>query len=671
MVPIGGVSLQQVPMQQLPSTISDFPPFEQYVTEKLPPATRAFVLNNNLFSLGVQARVSARGVCRIFTAREVEITALQQVLALLDISPSRAAGVDWKEFVDTCGSYGVEKKKHDKKAAKELEKAQAKERAKSEKVSKKVEAENISKQMLPIIQAVIIKGKRSRDPSDQSESFFLLHPDNQAEYLYEIAKERQNHDLTRTIGKFHKIPCPNAGDCQEECAVEGDCDLVRYLENEHLQVGQVFDELALEQLLKKVAKDKVEPAYIPVLVDNPNEVSRFRMPPITSDETPLWNGVLSRCSCPVSFVSWIAKLFTPDDCGRQAMYLRGNGKTGNTAIVSALSGFLHKGRLVTSVNFRKEDDNAFRTLLRSGVLLSTCGDVTDSGLFSTDMFKSLTGSELKVGEQKYGDMQNVSTFTKVLVTSNNFININPLQTSSYSRIIYQIMRPIMPGQALNRDTVTKKLVAELPAFIRKCRAFWENEIVATGLSPDGEIPLTRKMMHTFKEIEYSPQKKIRDWAYTHISRANDGETCAYLDEETGNMYALPAMITQEEIKKRVSKIMQKMKENMDFLNRNTENAMDLIAARFGLNRDKFSRKYLRQDGTTFEVSDVIFGLKLHDEPCCELDLGGIHISRTKYDYGLHLGEDVAIAPPDPIHIPAPVYQQQQIITTEDDVWSCI
>jgi hypothetical protein len=657
------VSLQQVPPRQLAPDIflrgvPCFPAFEPYVLDKVTPTTKAFILNNNLFSLGIIPRMSTRGACRIFTSREVEITALQQVLVLLDIPPSRAAGVDWKDFVETCCNYDVERKKYEKKAAKEIEKEQAKERAKTEKVSRKIEAENIAKRTLPLIQAIILKGKRSRDPSDQSESFFLIHPDKRAEYLYEISKDLRNFDLNKTIGKLRSIPCPYASACEVECEVEGECSIVRYLENEYIKVGEVFNATSLSQILEKVTGDGVGSRHIPALADAPNEISRFRMPPITSNETPFWNGVLSRCSCPMSFVSWIAKLFTPGDCGRQALYLRGNGMTGNTAIVNALSGFL--SGLAISVNFRKEDDSTFRTLMRSGMLLSTCGDVTDASLFSTDMFKSLTGSELKVGEQKYGDMQNVSTFTKVLVTSNNYININPLQTSSYSRIIYQSMHPIMSNQYLDRRTVEDTLISELPAFIRKCRAFWENEIVANGFSPDGEIPMTRTMMHMFRNIEYSVQGAIRNWAYTHISIANE-ETCAYLDEETGESYALPAMITLKEVKNRVSSIMKKLKDNMDFLNKNTENVMDLIATRFRVKRDTSIRKYMRQNGTTFEVTDVIFGLKLHDEACCELDLGGLNITQTKHDYGLFLGKDITICP----------QQQQVVMVIEDDVWGSL
>ena len=99
------VSLQQVPPRQLAPDIflrgvPDFPTFEQYVLDKVTPTTKAFILNNNLLSLGITPRMSTRGICRIFTSREIEITALQQVLALLDIPPSRAASVDWKDFVE-------------------------------------------------------------------------------------------------------------------------------------------------------------------------------------------------------------------------------------------------------------------------------------------------------------------------------------------------------------------------------------------------------------------------------------------------------------------------------------------------------------------------------------------------------------------------------------------
>jgi hypothetical protein len=284
------------------------------------------------------------------------------------------------------------------------------------------------------------------------------------------------------------------------------------------------------------------------------------------------------------------------------------------------------------------------------------GDVGESNVFSTDAFKSATGNEIKMGEQKYGEMKNVPTYTKVLITSNNQLLISPLQMASHSRVVYIYMSQVPGREIQDRKTIGKRLEKELPLFIQQCRAFWEYEIRGKGNTRDGDIPITRRSASIRRTIEYSTDRAIRDWMYTHIS-VDYQPYRQYVGKNFDDVFTIPTMVTYEEVRENVAKIVRKEKGDTDFIDRNTANLMDLIANKFDRPREQAPQKFYNNCGKYVEIRDAVMGLRISDDPVCDLDLGGLDIQEVMYDYCLYLGENVRIR-----------QQVQQQEPEQNDVW---
>ena len=647
------VSPQQVPGQHL-NTLTE----REFVLNNVPPYTRAFLVDYGLFERGLRASLSQRSV-RLYLGT-VEVTKLETLVDQLDVAPSRLRDVKWDEV----RLAFLEHAKYKSKQQKELEKQQSA----AEKGDKQERMDMFCEKMVPLISQAILIRKKSREKADKSAFFFFLRDDNTVEQLFEKSKDMSEADLRHTKGRLQSRRCPH-GTSEEDCAINGcnrrgECSFMRYLYSQYSDSGvpltlPVFGKL-LGALFTQSSKEGVQ--HVPILSDIPSDVVRFRLPLPKSSSLDAWNAILRRMSCPVTFVCWIAKLFTPNDGGRQALYLHGSGKTGNTTIANALVNFLGP-EVATSITFRKEDENSFRTLMRSGSLLSVAGDVGESNVFSTDAFKSATGNEIKMGEQKYGEMKNVATYTKVLITSNNPLLISPLQAASYSRVVYIYMDPVSEGEMQDRERISERLEKELPLFILQCRSFWENEIKEKGLTKDGEVPITRSSASMRRRIEYAADRAVRDWMYTHVV-ADDQPYRQYAGKTFDDVFTIPAMITYEEVRESVAKIMRKEKGEMDFLDRNAVNLMDLIAKRFeNSRRCQKPQKFFNDCGKSIEIRDSIRGLRISDDPVCDLDMGGLEVREVSHDYGLYLGECVRMQRTSPYP-----HQQQQQLPAHDDIW---
>ena len=623
-----------------------------FVLSKVSPYTRAFLLEYRLFERGLRASLTQRSA-RLYLG-PVEVSKEEILIRQLDLVPSRLRDVRWDEVKSSFFEYERYKNKQEKELAKQQSAA--------ENGDKQLRIDMLCEEMVPLISEAVLIRKKSTEKADKSAFFFFLKDDNTVEQLFEKSKDMSDGDLRHTIGRLRTRKCPH-GTSEENCGVggcdkRGECSFMRYLYSQYSDSGvpltlPVFGRL-LGALFTKSSEEGVK--HIPMLSDISSEVVRFRLP-VAGEFTGLeaWNAILRRMSCPITFICWIAKLFTPEDGGRQALYLHGSGKTGNTTIANALLSFLGP-EIATSITFRKEDENSFRTLMRSGSLLSVAGDVGESNVFSTDAFKSATGNEIKMGEQKYGEMKNVPTYTKVLITSNNQLLISPLQMASHSRVVYIYMSQVPGREIQDRKTIGKRLEKELPLFIQQCRAFWEYEIRGKGNTRDGDIPITRRSASIRRTIEYSTDRAIRDWMYTHIS-VDYQPYRQYVGKNFDDVFTIPTMVTYEEVRENVAKIVRKEKGDTDFIDRNTANLMDLIANKFDRPREQAPQKFYNNCGKYVEIRDAVMGLRISDDPVCDLDLGGLDIQEVMYDYCLYLGENVRIR-----------QQVQQQEPEQNDVW---
>jgi len=228
--------------------------------------------------------------------------------------------------------------------------------------------------------------------------------------------------------------------------------------------------------------------------------------------------------------------------------------------------------------------------------------------------------------------------------------------ASHSRVVYIYMSQVPGREIQDRKTIGKRLEKELPLFIQQCRAFWEYEIRGKGNTRDGDIPITRRSASIRRTIEYSTDRAIRDWMYTHIS-VDYQPYRQYVGKNFDDVFTIPTMVTYEEVRENVAKIVRKEKGDTDFIDRNTANLMDLIANKFDRPREQAPQKFYNNCGKYVEIRDAVMGLRISDDPVCDLDLGGLDIQEVMYDYCLYLGENVRIR-----------QQVQQQEPEQNDVW---
>jgi hypothetical protein len=536
-------------------------------------------------------------------------------------------------------------------------------------------------------------GKRSARDGRHSEYFYMVDrtpQGNKAIELFACAKELQENALRDIASGLRLAPCPygkTREECSEMAGAIGDacrlddramCSMYKHSVYAYKVIAESeFSYLELQKVLNFVIEEQKakntltkRPKHIRTLSDDLQEPVRFRHPaPDYKRGTPRWNEILTRCSCPITLVCWIAKLFIPDDRSRRALYLRGTGKTGNTTIVNALNNYINaeEAELAGQITFDQDDASTFKVQQRAGKLLAVCGDTGNIGLFKTTAFKGITGDEQKAGEHKHGAMTTVDTYCKLIVTSNHLINIDPLQTASHSRVAYVTLKRVPDSIIADQNVVVADLVAELPLFVKNCREFWEREIKGKGLAPDGEVPVTKATAERMRELEYDSSKDIRDILHTCVVLAAPGETNKYkrkkvkpsgskryVDDDSFQEILIPASITQEDI---IELYMSKSTVDQDVAIKGKDSAVanifDYIERLYGVQKEV--RSFMLPDGMAIYI-EGIFGIKLVETPVQKVEITGLEIKEIDKDYGVYVG---------------PVRYRQQLQLpkhTEQDIW---
>jgi len=602
----------------------------------------------------------------------------------------------WKnilELITEHGKYAKEaykdKDKDHKKIAKEVTAIENKMSNSNKTARLKTAREHMS----AVLMQCSAVGKRSARDGKHSEYFYMIDrtpQGNRAIELFACAKELQENALRDIASGLRVSACPY-GKTREECSEmsgaigdackldeNSDCSVYKHAvyayevlaeaEFAYTDLQKVLNNVIEEQKCRNVKEKR--PGYIKTISDDLQEPVRFRHPaPDYKRGTPRWNEILTRCSCPITLVCWIAKLFIPDDRSRRALYLRGTGKTGNTTIVNALNNYINaeEAELAGQITFDQDDASTFKVQQRAGKLLAVCGDTGNIGLFKTTAFKGITGDEQKAGEHKHGAMTTVDTYCKLIVTSNHLINIDPLQTASHSRVAYVTLKRVPDSIIADQNVVVADLVAELPLFVKNCREFWEREIKGKGLAPDGEVPVTKATAERMRELEYDSSKDIRDILHTCVVLAAPGETNKYkrkkvkpsgskryVDDDSFQEILIPASITQEDI---IELYMSKSTVDQDVAIKGKDSAVanifDYIERLYGVQKEV--RSFMLPDGMAIYI-EGIFGIKLVETPVQKVEITGLEIKEIDKDYGVYVG---------------PVRYRQQLQLpkhTEQDIW---
>jgi hypothetical protein len=424
-------------------------------------------------------------------------------------------------------------------------------------------------------------------------------------------------DVSHFITLLEKTPCvygkdpeecefpiapPNDDDesdrppaCALKSAESGKCSLGRCIRESY---GRNEYHSKISRLLWMFGERNNEENTIPILSDV-SQFRRFAHPPMKTSDCPEWNKILSRCSCPWTLAMWFAKLATPGDKGRQALILWGGGKTGNTVISKALEEYF-----AGVTNAAPENGSGKFTAKESaGSLLSLANDISNYKYLFSDEFKMRTGGDSIWGEKKHGRGETIDFFTKLLITTNHALAIDPLALWSTSRVL-----PIRMGQIREEDRrsnpeeIKDLLKAELPFFLQQCRRLYTSSL------PAGDIPISRATSEVMRDMELPIEKHLADWVVQNLVPDSAIEV---VSDEVGT-YSAPVHVTTKMLTAQVNAA--KVKNNVG-LNKYDDFKLANLEAFISRTHDvplKFIE--VRVSNEKSSMVKGFFGLRKLDEP---------------------------------------------------------
>lgn len=113
-------------------------------------------------------------------------------------------------------------------------------------------------------------------------------------------------------------------------------------------------------------------------------------------------------------VSWV---MSPTDPTQTAILLLGEGANGKSVYLGGLVAFLGPAN-VAGISLQKLEKDRFAAARLLGKLANVCPDIPNSKLFSTSVFKALTGGDLIHAERKYKESFEFRSFAKLIFSAN-------------------------------------------------------------------------------------------------------------------------------------------------------------------------------------------------------------------------------------------------------------
>lgn len=147
----------------------------------------------------------------------------------------------------------------------------------------------------------------------------------------------------------------------------------------------------------------------------------FDVPP-TASETPTWDGLCARMSCPEVFRAFIGSLFDPGANLQQYLWVHGAGNDGKGAIVRFLKKIL--GEAFVSVNYLPQNPSPFFTSRFLNRRLCVFPELGNTKFVANDLFKSLVGQDPQYIEFKGKDGFTTELDCRYLITSNTMPEIS-------------------------------------------------------------------------------------------------------------------------------------------------------------------------------------------------------------------------------------------------------
>jgi P4 family phage/plasmid primase-like protien len=132
-------------------------------------------------------------------------------------------------------------------------------------------------------------------------------------------------------------------------------------------------------------------------------------------------------------VAWeiVAWLMLPDTRIQKSLLLLGDGGTGKSTFLTALTAFLGKEN-VSHLSLHKLETDRFAVARLVGKLANICADLPSTHLTTSSIFKALTGGDRMSGEYKFGDIFEFIPFARLVFSANQ-----PPRSADASNAFYQ------------------------------------------------------------------------------------------------------------------------------------------------------------------------------------------------------------------------------------------
>ena len=132
-------------------------------------------------------------------------------------------------------------------------------------------------------------------------------------------------------------------------------------------------------------------------------------------------------------IAWeiIAWLMTPDTRIQKALLLLGEGGTGKSTFLRALTEFLGEEN-VSNLPLHKLETERFSAARLVGKLANICADLPSTHLETSSIFKAITGGDRIAGEYKYGPGFDFTPFARLVFSANQ-----PPRSRDASNAFYQ------------------------------------------------------------------------------------------------------------------------------------------------------------------------------------------------------------------------------------------
>ncbi len=165
-----------------------------------------------------------------------------------------------------------------------------------------------------------------------------------------------------------------------------------------------------------------------------------------------------------SGIAWeiIAWLMTPDTRIQKALLLLGEGGTGKSTFLKALTAFLGKEN-VSTLPLHKLEGDRFAAARLVGKLANICADLPSTHLETSSIFKAITGGDRIAGEYKYGTGFDFTPFARLVFSANQ-----PPRSGDASNAFYQRW-VVLPFDRVFRGTRAEADSNKLDALLAEPR----------------------------------------------------------------------------------------------------------------------------------------------------------------------------------------------------------